>query len=92
MLEEAVTPAILPGVVMLKFNRQYLVIALPLAAVFVFAAASHAVAQKKPSYEQAWAACKTQLDRTMPGDQQTARASAGAGCMKKYGYRLKKKS
>jgi len=35
---------------------------------------------------------QAQIDRTTPGDQQTAKASAGAGCMKKYGYRLKKKS
>lgn len=77
---------------MLKSNRQFLVIALPLAAAFTVAAASDAFAQKKLSYEQAWAACKAQIDKTMPGDQQTARASAGAGCMKKYGYRLKKGS
>ena len=77
---------------MLKFDRQHLVFALPVAAVFVFSAATQAIAQKKPSYEQAWAACKAQIDRTTPGDQQTAKASAGAGCMKKYGYRLKKKS
>jgi hypothetical protein len=77
---------------MLKLDRQYLVIALPVAAVFVFSAAAQAIAQKKVSYEQAWAACKSQIDRTTPGDQQTARASAGAGCMKKYGYRLKKNS
>jgi hypothetical protein len=76
---------------MLKLNRQFLVLALPLAAAFAFVATSDAFAQKKLSHEQAWAACKAQIDRTMPGDQQTARASAGAGCMQKYGYRLKKK-
>ena len=74
-----------------KFNRQFLVIALPVAAVFTVAAATDAVAQKKPSYEQAFASCKAQIDRTVPGDQQTVRASAGSSCMQKYGYRLKKK-
>lgn len=77
---------------MLKSNRQFLVIALPLAAAFAFAAASDAFAQKKLSYEQAWATCKAQVDKTIPGDQQTTRASAGGACMRKYGYRLKKGS
>jgi hypothetical protein len=76
---------------MIKFNRQFLTIALPVAAAFGLAAPSDALAQKKSSYEQAWAQCKAQIDRTVPGDQQTTRASAGAGCMQKYGYRLKKK-
>jgi hypothetical protein len=75
-----------------KLNRQSLVIALPLAAAFAFAATSDALAQKKPSYEQAWATCKAQIDKTIPSDQQTSRASAGASCMRKYGYRLKKGS
>ena len=75
-----------------RFNLQPLTIALPLAAALGFAAPSDALAQKKPSYEQAWATCKAQIDRTIPGDQQTSRQSAGAGCMKKYGYRLKKGS
>lgn len=77
---------------MLKSNRQFLAVALPLAAAFAFAATSDALAAKKLSYEQAWATCKAQIDKTIPGDQQTSRASAGGGCMKKYGYRLKKGS
>jgi hypothetical protein len=75
-----------------RFNRQFLMITLPLAAAFGLAVPSDALAQKKPSYEQAWATCKAQIDRTIPGDQQTTRASAGAGCMRKYGYRHKKGS
>jgi hypothetical protein len=75
-----------------RFNRQFLMITLPLAVAFGFAVPSDALAQKKPSYEQAWATCKAQIDRTIPGDQQTSRQSAGAGCMRKYGYRLKKGS
>jgi hypothetical protein len=79
-------------VLMPRFNRQFLMITLPLTAAFGFAAPSDALAQKKPSYEKAWADCKAQIDRTIAADQQTSRASAGAGCMRKYGYRLKKKS
>jgi hypothetical protein len=55
--------------------------------------ADPAVAQKtkKLSYDQAWAKCKAEVDRTVPGDQQTVRASAGGSCMRSHGYRLKKK-
>ena len=76
---------------MLKSSRLYLTIALPLAAGFAFAATSDALAAKKMSYEQAFATCKAQIDKTIPGDQQTTRASAGGSCMRQYGYRLKKK-
>jgi hypothetical protein len=77
---------------MLKSNRRFIATALPFAAAIAFAATSDALAAKKMSYEQAWATCKAQIDKTIPGDQQTSRASAGSGCMKKYGYRLKKGS
>ena len=53
---------------------------------------SPAAAAKKMSYDAAWAQCKAQVDRTVPGDQASARHSAGAACMKKNGYRLKKGS
>jgi len=77
---------------MRKLNRQLLLLALPLAAAFSFAAASDALAAKKVSYEQAWADCKATVDKTIPGDQASARHSAGAACMRKHGYRLKKGS
>ena len=77
---------------MAKFNPRFATNALLLAAAFGVTGVSDALAQKKLSYDQAWAACKAQIDRTVPGDQQAARATAGAGCMQKYGYRLKKKS
>jgi hypothetical protein len=78
---------------MLEFCHRSGMLALSLAAAFAFAAATDALAQsKKPTYEQAWAQCKAQVDRTVPGDQASARTSAGGACMKKYGYRLKKKS
>ena len=76
---------------MTKLNLRFVTNALLLAAVFGVTGVSDAFAQKKLSYEQAWAACKTEVDRTVAGDQQGPRATAGAGCMKKYGYRLKKK-
>lgn len=78
---------------MLKSNRQYLVIALPIAAAFAFSSASDALAAKKMSYEQAYGRCKTEIGGTAPGSEAlstAARSSAAGACMKKYGYRLKK--
>ena len=76
---------------MLKFYRSEL-LALSFGAVLAIAISPNAFAQsKKLSYEQAWAQCKSQINRTVPGDQATARTSAGGACMQKYGYRLKKK-
>ncbi|MBX9825398.1 MAG: hypothetical protein K2Y27_10430 [Xanthobacteraceae bacterium] len=79
---------------MLKLNRQSLVIALPFAAAFTFAAVSDALAQKKLSYEQAWATCKKEIGANVAGADTTSssdRFAAGGACMRKYGYRLKKK-
>ena len=77
---------------MLKFNRQFLVVTLPVAAAFAFAAAPNAVAKKRLSYEQAWTACKAENDRTAgAGDTANRRLNMGASCLKKHGYRLKKK-
>lgn len=72
------------------FCHRFTIIALSAAAAFVFAGAPDASAAKKLSYDQAWGQCKSQVDRTVPGDQASARTSAGAACMKKHGYRLKK--
>ena len=67
-------------------------LALSFGAVFAIAISPNAFAQsKKLSYEQAWAQCKSEVNRTVPGDQASARTSAGGACMHKYGYRLKKK-
>ena len=77
---------------MAKLNLRFATNALLLAAAFGVTGVSDALAQKKLSYEQAWAACKAQVDRTVAGDQQGPRATAGASCMQKYGYRLKKKN
>ena len=77
---------------MVKLNLRFVTNALLLAAAFGVICVSDALAQKKVSYDKAWADCKQQIDRTVPGDQASARASAGAACMKKHGYRLKKGS
>jgi hypothetical protein len=77
---------------MVKLNLRFVTNALLIAAAFGFIGVSDAFAQKKISYEKAWADCKAQIDRTVPGDQASARASAGGACMKKHGYRLKKGS
>jgi hypothetical protein len=77
---------------MIKYNLRFTVNAMLVAAAFGVVDVSDALAQKKVSYEKAWADCKMQVDRTVPGDQASARTSAGAACMKKYGYRLKKKN
>ena len=68
-----------------------LVITLPLVLQLAFANAAAAQHAKRLSYEQAWTKCKAQLDATVPGDQQTTRATVGGGCMRSHGYRLKKK-
>jgi hypothetical protein len=65
--------------------------ALPIIMSFAFADVAAARQAKNLSYEQAWAKCKAEVDRTVPGDQQTTRATVGGGCMRSYGYRLKRK-
>ena len=77
---------------MRKFSKRAALIALCSAATLTILSVSDASAQKKPSYDQAMAQCKSQVDRAVPGDQPSARYSAGAACMKKLGYRLKKKT
>ena len=69
------------------------VIGLPLVAMLAVVWTQDAGAAKKLSYEQAWATCKKEIGANAPGSDTTASASrhtAGAACMRKYGYRLKK--
>ena len=76
---------------MFKFNRQFLLITLPVAAACLIGGAPDAVAKKRLSYEQAWTACKAENDRTAGvGDTANRRLNMGASCMKRHGYRLKK--
>jgi hypothetical protein len=62
------------------------------AGTLVLAGVSGAVAQKKLSYEQAYARCKQEVDKIYQigsGDV-TGRALRGGACMKQHGYNLKK--
>jgi hypothetical protein len=60
-------------------------------AVSLGLAGNASAAKKKVTYDQAWALCKAELDKA--GAYGTAlapneRHTRGAGCMKKYGYRI----
>jgi hypothetical protein len=78
---------------MQKFNL--IAIAVSVAMPLSLASAGAASAQskaKKLTYEQAWAQCKKEIGANVPGSDTTSsahRQTAGAACMKKYGYRLK---
>ena len=66
-------------------------IAMVLALMFV----SGAQAQKKMSYEQAFAQCKQEVGGGPLGGEglnTSSRYAAAGSCMKRYGFRLKKKS
>ena len=55
----------------------------------LFNAAS--AAKKKVTYDEAWKLCKAELDKSGApgtGTQANERHTRGAGCMKKYGYRI----
>ena len=68
------------------------VLAFSLAAALAFSGAASAKS-KKLTYDQAFAKCKAEISKNVPMADTTtsaARHSAGASCMKKYGYRLKK--
>jgi hypothetical protein len=75
---------------MFSSNRICVAVAFSIAFPLALAHVSPAQSAKKLTYEQAWAKCKAQVDKTIASDQQTVRASAGGGCMRQYGYRLKK--
>jgi hypothetical protein len=65
------------------------VLAATLIAAFGYA--DDALAKKKVSYDQAWKICKDQMDKDkIPGTtgQSNERYTRGAGCMKKYGYKI----
>ncbi len=69
-------------------------ISLVVAAAFVVSSglAETAVAKtKKLTYEQAWEACKKEMDKMGvfgTSTQANERHTRGAGCMKKYGYKI----
>ncbi len=69
-------------------------ISLVVAGAFVMSSglAETAVAKtKKLTYEQAWEACKKEMDKMGvfgTSTQANERHTRGAGCMKKYGYKI----
>ena len=79
---------------MIKFCCRAGLIAISAATLSVIVM-SDASAQKKLSYSQAMAECRKEISANVPMQEATtsaARYTAGAACMKKYGYRLKKKA
>jgi len=79
---------------MRSFRRSIGVLAITFAVMALLAvphASAAKKAQKKLTYEQAWAKCKQELDAAGVygvGLDAGARSTAGGACMKKYGYRL----
>jgi|KBSMisStaDraftv2_1062788.scaffolds.fasta_scaffold7621412_1 hypothetical protein len=66
-------------------------LAASLAGSLVFADAAFAQAKKKVTYEQAWKLCTAEINAAgVPRNREVQRQAAGAACMKKYGFRLKK--
>ncbi len=66
-------------------------LAVVLAAAFGFANNASAAAKKKLTYDEAYAKCKSILDKEgTPGTstQSNVRYTRGAACMKKYGHKL----
>jgi hypothetical protein len=76
---------------MLKLRRRSGMYLLSFAAVLAVAGAPDASAQRL-TYEQAFARCKADVVANTPGETvgSAARYTRGLGCMKKYGYQLKK--
>jgi hypothetical protein len=65
------------------------------AAVTAFALTSAPAAAAKMTYQEAFAKCKEEIKANAPGSESLStaqRSTAGAACMKKYGFRLKKGS
>jgi hypothetical protein len=65
-----------------------------IAFAMTLSAAGSAVAAKRLSYEEAFAKCKAEISKTVPGENATTsgRYAAGGACMSRYGFRLKKKN
>jgi hypothetical protein len=59
-----------------------------LSVAALFGTMEAAAAKSKPTYEQAWALCTKHLNRAGVSKDSSARYSAGAACMHKYGYRI----
>ena len=73
----------------------YRLLAVLLVSAFVVSPSvvenAFAKTKKKLTYEQAFAKCKEDVNRTLPTEYHSAgRYARGASCMKQYGYHLKK--
>jgi hypothetical protein len=76
------------------FNKQKALVAVltvAMAAASGIVLNASAATKKKLSYEQAWAHCKSLLDKErQPGDMSSGhhRYFRGTACMHKYGYKI----
>jgi hypothetical protein len=71
-----------------KLFIAFLAVALAAPLGFVHTALA---AKKRGSYDEAWRLCKAQLDKSGAwgtGLAANERHTRGAGCMRKYGYRI----
>jgi hypothetical protein len=61
------------------------------AVLFLYDVPDASAQKKKLTYEQAFAKCKEDVNRTLPTEYHSAgRYARGASCMKQLGYNLKK--
>ena len=75
---------------MSKIKMLTALLAITLAAPLGFVDTASA-AKKKVTYDQAWQMCKAELDKSGAwgtGTQANERHTRGAGCMRRYGYRI----
>jgi hypothetical protein len=73
----------------------YKILTILVAGAFVTASGladgALAATKKKLTYEQAWEVCKKEMDKMGvfgTSTQANERHTRGAGCMKKYGYKI----
>jgi len=76
----------------MSLNR---ILSMLLAGAFIvgfgLAENAYAAKKKKLTYEQAWDVCKKEMDKMGifgTGIQANERYTRGAGCMKRYGYKI----
>ena len=78
--------------IMLRVRQISKIVVLSFAGVLFLSGIPDASAQKKKlTYEQAFAKCKEDVNRTLPTEYNSAgRYARGGACMKQFGYNLKK--
>src|SRR4029079_9400848 len=75
----------------LKYRILTVLVAGTFVAGFGLAESAYAAKKKKLTYEQAWDVCKKEMDKMGifgTSTQANERHTRGAGCIKKYGYRI----